>query len=183
MNVLFEEIDLESVYNKANGIEADEEKEVKKDEQKKEPEAEPKEGGSKYSVSELASVLYAFGNDVRLLHLYTSGVEFMPYHEKLNELYDILFDAFDTCAEIAIAHDEKVVNPAKVLEVCTEWKPLEGDKFTAEEICKEVDERGNIILGNIKNVKKYESFVQSKIDDFTAEIDKIVNYVFKQSAE
>lgn len=171
MKKFFEEIDLEKLYNEANEIEVDEK------------EAEPSEGGDKYSISELAAVLYAFGNDVRLLHLYTSGVEFIPYHEKLNELYDILFDAYDTCAEIGIAHDEKIVNPAKVLEVCTDWAPIEDDKFTAEDIIKEVTERGNTILDNIKNVKEYESFVQSKIDDFSGEIDKIVNYIFKQSAE
>ena len=173
MKTLFEDIDLEEVYNKANDIEQEEKEEPKDD----------TSDDSKKTLSELAALLYAFGNDVRILHLYTSGEDFKTYHETLNDLYDILFDAYDTTAEMAISHDEKIVNPAKVLEVCTDWTPIEGEKFTTDTILKEVDDRGNKVLDAIKNIKEYESFVQSNVDDFTGQIDKIVNYIFKQSAK
>lgn len=66
------------------------------------------------TLSKLSSYIYLFGNDVRLLHLHTTGVHFFEYHEKLNELYDILFDFYDALAEFAIAHDEEIVNPSEL---------------------------------------------------------------------
>ena len=50
------------------------------------------------TLSKLSSYVYLFGNDVRLLHLHTTGVHFFEYHEKLNELYDILFNFYDALA-------------------------------------------------------------------------------------
>lgn len=134
-------------------------------------------------ISLIASYLYAFGNDVRLMHLYTTGKEFLPYHEQLNELYDVLFDSYDMCAEHAISLGEKIINPANVLDECSDWKPLEGEEFSIEQICKEINERGNKMLENLKNIDSYESFIQSDIDGAVSSIDKIVNYIFKQTAK
>lgn len=164
MGIIFNESDFEDVYD------ASTEKSEKKD-------------GNKISL--ISSYLYAFGNDVRFLHLYTIGNEFLPYHEKLNELYDIAFEAYDMCAEHAIVLGEKLVNPANVLEECDDWKPLNLDKdgFTLTRICDEVIERGNKVLDIIKNIAQYESFIQSDVDEVTSKLDKIINYVFKQTSD
>lgn len=138
---------------------------------------EEKEETAGVTLSKLADYLYGFGNDIRILHLYTSGLEFLPYHEKLNELYDVLFDAYDTVAEMAISHNESIKNPSKI----EGWEVLEGKDFSAEEICNIVIEKGNELLNYIKNTNEYESFVQSNIDEFYGELDKIINYIFKQS--
>lgn len=174
--LLFEDEDFESVYKNDEKAEDKKEK-VEEPKDKEEKDGEPE---GKVTLSDIASYLYAFGNDVRILHLYTTGTEFIPYHEMLNDLYSIVFDAFDSCAEMAISYGEKIKNPSLLPET---WKPLGGEKFTPEKICKEVNDRGNRILGTITSIKEYESFTQSRVDDFAAEIDKLVNYIFKQSSK
>lgn len=138
----------------------------------------PKEKSSN-SLSELADIMYSFGNDCRLMHLYTSGVEFKAYHELLNDLYDLCFSSYDKLAEMAIAHDEIIKNPASI----DSKNALEGDKFTADDIIEEVTNRGNQVLDSLNNINKYESFVQSEVDNISAELDKIVNYIIKRSGE
>lgn len=63
---------------------------------------------SKYSLSELSDLLYLFGNDVRLLHLHTVGLQFFSFHKALNELYDVCYDMYDSLAEMAISHKESI---------------------------------------------------------------------------
>lgn len=136
------------------------------------------------TLSKLSSYIYLFGNDVRLLHLHTTGVHFFEYHEKLNELYDILFDFYDALAEFAIAHDEEIVNPSELaLDKDLSWEILEGKDFDVEEIVYTILEKGKIIMGYIEETTGYESWVQSKIDSFAESLDKYINYMFKQSAK
>lgn len=136
------------------------------------------------TLSKLSSYVYLFGNDVRLLHLHTTGVHFFEYHEKLNELYDILFDFYDALAEFAISHDEEIVNPSELaLDKDLSWEILEGKDFDVEEIVYTILEKGKIIMGYIEETTGYESWVQSKIDSFAESLDKYINYMFKQSAK
>lgn len=135
-------------------------------------------------LSELSSYVYLFGNDVRLLHLHTVGVHFFEYHEKLNELYDILFDFYDALAESAIAHNEEIGNPSElILDENLSWETLEGKDFNAEEIIPIVLEKGKLIMNYIEETNGYESWIQSKIDSFTEDLDKYINYMFKQSTK
>lgn len=129
-----------------------------------------------FSLYELAIVFYSFGNDVRLLHLYASGQDFIPYHEKLNELYDFLFDSYDTIAEMAIAHKEPVGNPSFIQNPI--FGPLEVKDFTSKDICDTVVERGTALLDCLEHIDEYEGFVQSKIDDIAGQLDNYVNYIF-----
>ncbi len=135
-------------------------------------------------LSELSSYVYLFGNDVRLLHLHTVGVHFFEYHEKLNELYDILFDFYDALAESAIAHNEEIGNPSElILDENLSWETLEGKDFNAEEIIPIVLEKGKLIMNYIEETNGYESCIQSKIDSFAEDLDKYINYMFKQSTK
>lgn len=129
-----------------------------------------------FSLHELAILFYSFGNDVRLLHLYASGQDFIPYHEKLNEFYDFLFDSYDTIAELAIAHKEPVDNPSFIQNPI--FGPLSVKDFTSKDICDTVIKRGNELLDCIECLDEYESFVQSEIDDIAGQLDKYVNYIF-----
>lgn len=135
-------------------------------------------------LSELSSYVYLFGNDVRLLHLHTVGIHFFEYHEKLNELYDILFDFYDALAESAIAHNEEIGNPSElILDENLSWETLEGKDFNAEEIIPIVLEKGKLIMNYIEETNGYESWIQSKIDSFAEDLDKYINYMFKQSTK
>ena len=67
------------------------------------------------SLSSLADLIYAYGNDLRVLHLNVSGAGFRSVHEALNELYDDVFEAYDAVAELALARGEKVTNPSTVV--------------------------------------------------------------------
>ena len=60
------------------------------------------------NLSSLADLIYAYGNDLRVLHLNVKGEGFKSIHEALNELYDDVFEAYDAVAELAIARGEKV---------------------------------------------------------------------------
>ena len=131
------------------------------------------------SLADLALYVYAFGNDVRTLHLHTTGQDFISIHEKLNELYDVLFEAFDSFAEMAISHNETVQNPTNIKD-SIEWEPLESKDFSSDEICKVINEKGNVVINDILKIKEYEPFVQSKVDEYSSELDKIINYIFKQ---
>lgn len=158
MEIMFEDNDFEEVYN--NDSKSIKDKNTK-------------------SLAELALYVYAFGNDVRTLHLHTTGHNFISIHESLNELYDVLFEAFDNFAEMAISHNETVQNPTNIKDNI-EWEPLECKDFNSDDICKIINEKGNMLINNILNIKEYEPFVQSKVDEYSSEIDKIVNYIFKQ---
>lgn len=157
MEIKFEDNDFEEVYNN---------------------DSKSKDKNTK-SLAELALYVYAFGNDVRTLHLHTTGNNFISIHESLNELYDVLFEAFDNFAEMAISHNETVQNPTNIKDNI-EWEPLECKDFNSDDICKIINEKGNTLINSILNVKEYEPFVQSKVDEYSSEIDKIVNYIFKQ---
>lgn len=136
------------------------------------------------TLSELSSYIYLFGNDVRLLHLHTVGTHFFEYHEKLNELYDILFNFYDALAESAITHDEEIGNPSElILDENISWEVLEGKDFDVEEIISIVLEKGKTIMNYIEETNGYESWVQSKIDSFAENLDTCINYMFKQSAK
>lgn len=136
------------------------------------------------TLSKLSSYVYLFGNDVRLLHLHTTGVHFFEYHEKLNELYDILFNFYDALAESAITHNEEIGNPSElVLDESLSWEVLEGKDFDVEEITYIVLEKGKIIMSYIEETTGYESWIQSKIDSFAENLDTCINYMFKQSAK
>ena len=78
MEIKFEDNDFEEVYNN---------------------DSKSKDKNTK-SLAELALYVYAFGNDVRTLHLHTTGNNFISIHESLNELYDVLFEAFDSTGSI-----------------------------------------------------------------------------------
>lgn len=158
MEIKFEDNDFEEVYN--NDSKSIKDKKTK-------------------SLAELALYVYAFGNDVRTLHLHTTGHNFISIHESLNELYDVLFEAFDNFAEMAISHNETVQNPTNIKDNI-EWEPLECKDFNSDDICKIINEKGNTLINNILNIKGYEPFVQSKVDEYSSDIDKIVNYIFKQ---
>ena len=94
-------------------------------------------------------------------------------------LYDVLFEAFDSFAEMAISHNETVQNPTNIKD-SIEWEPLESKDFSSDEICKVINEKGNVVINDILKIKEYEPFVQSKVDEYSSELDKIINYIFKQ---
>lgn len=138
-------------------------------------------GSKRTSLADIATELYNFGNDIRILHLYAAGKNFMEYHKKLNELYDEVFKAYDEIAELAISKGEKVPNPSSH-SAFSSYKPLDPADYSSEQISQEVLSRGNKVLDTLKHHKDYEGFVVSKLDDTTGKLDKLINYIFKRSA-
>ena len=138
-------------------------------------------GTKRTSLADIATELYNFGNDIRILHLYAAGKNFMDYHKKLNELYDEVFEAYDEIAELAISKGEKVPNPSSH-SAFNSYKPLDPVDYNSEQISQEVLNRGNKVLDALKNHRDYEGFVVSKLDDITGKLDKLINYIFKRSA-
>lgn len=138
-------------------------------------------GTKRTSLADIATELYNFGNDIRILHLYAVGKNFMEYHKKLNELYDEVFEAYDEIAELAISKGEKVPNPSSH-SAFNSYKPLDPADYSSEQISQEVLNRGNKVLDALKNHRDYEGFVVSKLDDVTGKLDKLINYIFKRSA-
>lgn len=140
-------------------------------------------GSKRTSLADIATELYNFGNDIRVLHLYAAGKNFMEYHKKLNELYDEVFKAYDEVAELAISKGEKVLNPSSQSSFSNiSYKPLDPANYSSEQITQEVLNRGNKVLDALKNHKDYEGFIVSKLDDITGKLDKLINYIFKRSA-
>lgn len=138
-------------------------------------------GTKRTSLADIATELYNFGNDIRTLHLYAAGKDFMEYHKKLNELYDEVFEAYDEIAELAISKGEKVPNPSSH-SAFDSYKPLDSTDYSSEQISQEVLSRGNKVLDALKNHRDYEGFVVSKLDDITGKLDKLINYIFKRTA-
>lgn len=138
-------------------------------------------GTKRTSLADIATELYNFGNDIRVLHLYAAGKNFMEYHKKLNELYDEVFKAYDEIAELAISKGEKVPNPSSH-SAFSSYKPLDPADYSSEQISQEVLNRGNKVLDALKNHRDYEEFIVSKLDDVTGKLDKLINYIFKRSA-
>lgn len=134
------------------------------------------------SLADIATELYNFGNDIRMLHLYAAGKNFIEYHKKLNELYDEVFKAYDDVAELAISKGEKVPNPSSKQSAFNSYKPLDPTDYNSEQITQEVLNRGNKVLDILKHHGDYEGFVVSKLDDVAGKLDKLINYIFKRSA-
>ena len=138
-------------------------------------------GAKRTSLADIATELYNFGNDIRILHLYAAGKNFIEYHKKLNELYDEVFEAYDEIAELAVSKGEKVPNPSSH-SAFSSYKPLDPADYSSEQISQEVLNRGNKVLDALKNHRDYEGFVVSKLDDITGKLDKLINYIFKRTA-
>lgn len=129
------------------------------------------------NLSSLADLLYAFGNDLRVIHLNVKGADFKSVHEALNELYDEVFDAYDTVAELAIARGEKVKNPSTVVSII---KPLEARDFNCEEAIVIAREEGLKVLDAVCSIEGYDKAVQPVLDDIIVKLDKTLNYIFSR---
>lgn len=128
-------------------------------------------------LTELANYLYLFGNDVRMLHLLSSGEEFLTIHTELEDIYNICFDFYDFACESAISNGESIINPSTLINNVA-WNPIVGDRFDQRVIVEYVNSMGNYILGCVKQVTEYASWTQSRIDEFSSDLDKIINYKF-----
>lgn len=136
------------------------------------------------TLAELADYLYMFGNDCRMLHLYSVGEEFLTIHALLEELYDLAFDFYDFACESAISHEESVTNPSLIYDRLKGfWQPVTGNAFTQAESVAYIRENGKMLMNCIESIRGYESWVQSGIDDFAKDFDKIINYKISQIAK
>ena len=129
------------------------------------------------NLSSLADLIYAYGNDLRVLHLNVSGAGFRSVHEALNELYDDVFEAYDAVAELAIARGEKVKNPSTVVSII---KPLEARDFSREEAIAIAREEGLKVLDAVCSIEGYDKAVQPVLDDIIVNLDKTLNYIFSR---
>ena len=129
------------------------------------------------NLSSLADLIYAYGNDLRVLHLNVSGAGFRSVHEALNELYDDVFEAYDAVAELAIARGEKVKNPSTVVSII---KPLEARVFSREEAIAIAREEGLKVLDAVCSIEGYDKAVQPVLDDIIVNLDKTLNYIFSR---
>ena len=129
------------------------------------------------NLSSLADLIYAYGNDLRVLHLNVKGEGFKSIHEALNELYDDVFEAYDAVAELAIARGEKVKNPSTVVSII---KPLEARAFNREEAIAIAREEGLKVLDAVCSIEGYDKAVQPVLDDIIVNLDKTLNYIFSR---
>lgn len=132
------------------------------------------------NLSSLANFIYAYGNDLRVLHLNVKGGNFKSVHEALNSLYNEIFDAYDTVAELAISRNEKVKNPSTVVSII---KPLEARVFSCEEATSIAREEGLKVLDAICSIDGYGRAVQAALDDIIVSLDKTLNYIFARWSE
>ena len=133
-------------------------------------------------LSELGEYVYLFGNDLRMLHLLAKGEEFLSVHTELEDLYDIMFDLYDFACESAIAHGEEITNPSALINKITDWNAIQSQEFSMDDIYEYVIENGKFILQQIEECGvEYESYVQSGLDDFAKDADKIINYKFSRT--
>ena len=129
------------------------------------------------NLSSLADLIYAYGNDLRVLHLNVKGAGFKSVHEALNELYDDVFEAYDAVAELAIARGENVKNPSTVVSII---KPLEARPFYREEAIVIAREEGLKVLDAVCSIEGYDKAVQPVLDDIIVKLDKTLNYIFSR---
>ena len=133
-------------------------------------------------LSKLGEYVYLFGNDLRMLHLLAKGEEFLSVHAELEELYDIIFDLYDFVCESAIAHGEEITNHSNLVNKITDWNVIQSQEFSMNDIYEYVIENGKFILQQIEECgANYESYVQSGLDDFAKDADKIINYKFSRT--
>ena len=128
------------------------------------------------NLSSLADLIYAYGNDLRILHLYVKGSEFKTVHETLNTLYDDVFEAYDTVAELAIARNELVKNPSTVVSII---KPLDAKTFDCKEALEIARNEGLKVLDAICSIEGYDKAVQPALDNIIVKLDKTLNYILK----
>ena len=134
-------------------------------------------------LSKLGEYTYLFANDLRMLHFLAKGEEFLSVHAELEDLYNLMYDLYDFACESAIAHGEEIINPSSLKETITDWNPIQSQIFTINEIRDYVTNNGNFILQCISDYTEgegYESYVQSGLDDFAKDADKIINYKFSR---
>ena len=133
-------------------------------------------------LAELGEYVYLFANDLRMLHLLARGEEFLSVHAELEDLYDIMYDLYDFACESGIAHGEEITNPSSLKEKIVDWNPIQAQEFSMDEIYEYVIENGKFILQSITECgAEYESYVQSGLDDFAKDADKIINYKFSRT--
>ena len=126
-------------------------------------------------LAELGEYVYLFANDLRMLHLLARGEEFLSVHAELEDLYDFV-------CESGIAHGEEITNPSSLKEKIGDWNPIQAQEFSMDEIYEYVIENGKFILQSITECSaEYESYVQSGLDDFAKDADKIINYKFSRT--
>jgi DNA-binding ferritin-like protein len=117
-----------------------------------------------------------------MLHLLAKGEEFLSVHAELENLYDIMFDLYDFACESAIAHGEEITNPSNLINKITDWNAIQSQEFSMDDIYEYVIENGKFILQSITDCgAEYESYVQSGLDDFAKDADKIINYKFSRT--
>lgn len=125
------------------------------------------------NLSSLANLIYAYGNDLRVLHLNVKGDDFSAVHKTLNDAYDLVFKAYDTVAELAIARNEAVKNPSTVVSII---KPLEARDYSCQEAVQIAIEEGNKVLDAICSIEGYDRAVQPTLDNIIVDLDKILKY-------
>ena len=136
---------------------------------------------SGYSLSELAQYVAVFYFNMRTVHFYTAGQNFLERNDYAPELYEKAEDYYDDLVETAMSFNEKAqpmfVTPGN-------WNPsneVPYDSFSS--ICLMKDSL-RILYDYLESIKKdaYPSFVYSKIDSILEWLDK-QNYKLQQMSK
>ena len=136
--------------------------------------------GEKFQLTHLVDILTVFSNDVKTAHWNIVGKDFLGVHIELGDLYDFLTESIDKIAEMGKAQNEIINNPSTAIIRVQDWESIEIDDSDTNEIISYVINNGNIALDCLKCNWDYEPFIKSELDTIIAEIDKIINYKFKQ---
>jgi DNA-binding ferritin-like protein len=83
-------------------------------------------------IADLAHAVFAAAGDVKTVHLYAHGSHFDTLHKLAEDEYDLLSEAADLFAEIALELDNAVVNPNNAA-TAVQWASLAAQPYTYEE--------------------------------------------------
>ena len=134
------------------------------------------------NLSELSDYLILVSNDFKMLHLNCVGLDFMTIHSWLEDLYNDSSDYYDTVAEMAIEHDEKIENPTLALERVNNYIPFTNfDALTECDVLNKMYDIMEFIIMQLESINDdYESYVYSNIDEMTSSFRKNM-YKLKQT--
>lgn len=128
-----------------------------------------------FFLTELASLMNLFKNDLLFLHHHAKGDKFDTIHEITDKLYHRASDDLDTLAELALRWNEEVGNFSDTTSVY--YEPCRESFVDWSTFVSVLANKGDIIINSLQFINKsYPSDVLSVIDDIVAFWDKEINY-------
>lgn len=127
------------------------------------------------SISKAYMFASLFANDLKMMHIHASGVEFDKIHSISEELYEEAQAEADELAEIALSHSEKVPNISDIksyVDSETEWQPITDEVINWYTFTDYLNKKGNQYLDALNDISDEDPI----IDDYIHFWQKEINY-------